>query len=158
MNGYKFFSSLFVRTPLYSIVQYNTINKKELLKSEKFQLALLLASKSLYDELEKKQFDYRLLNNKQKQTIWKYVNRASFRSTPFGLFSSFFARSWGIEAGNELILENTSPRIRLDFSIMKMLWERLLKNQILASSLYRTNHLYSSASTILQRPVLMISL
>lgn len=52
--NYKFFPLVLLRTPLYSFESYHTIDYTELLKNDEFKLALLLASKPFFDELEKK--------------------------------------------------------------------------------------------------------
>lgn len=96
------------------------------LERENFRAALFFASRSFYNELSKKQFNYSLLSEKQKKTVKKYINRAKFRATPFGLFASVSALEWG-RYSNHFDSEPKAD-VKLDFSVLYEFWERHLKN------------------------------
>lgn len=137
MNDYTFTSSLLARTPLFSFTILET-SFLMILKNQQFQAALFLASPSLFYELEKKQFDYEALTDRQKQTVKKYVNRAAFRSTPFGLFSSVSMVEWTEGPSNELVLKKPRSHTSFDFVVLQELWERHYSREAAASCL-RTN-------------------
>jgi thiopeptide-type bacteriocin biosynthesis protein len=118
-----------MRNPLYSFEDYHVTDYSTILKTSQFQLSIFLASKDFYDELLKKQFNYTHLTAKQKRTVAKYFNRASFRSTPFGLFSSFSLVGWNDSSlSNIRISEKADLSIKPDFSILANLHE-YLRNQ-----------------------------
>lgn len=147
MKKYEFFPSLLIRTPLYSFEQYKNLDYSSILKNDEFKIALLLASKSFFSELEKKLFNYELLNDKQKHTVRKYINRASFRSIPFGLFSSFSLVNWSDELESKVVLSEPDSYIKFDFSILQRLWERFLKDRITKSTRFQTNQSFYFSGT-----------
>lgn len=94
---YAFFNPLIVRTPVFSFIDFHKIDYRSLVKSDLFKIALYIASVDFYHIVEKKDFDYDLLSESQKNTIKKYCNRASFRPTPFGAFSTVASVHWSEE-------------------------------------------------------------
>jgi lantibiotic biosynthesis protein len=137
MNNYQFTSSLLVRTPLLSSESL-PFSPNSILRREDFRVALFLASRSLFLELAKKDFDYDLLTAKQKQTVKKYLNRASFRSTPFGLFSSVCLIPWS-DNQDEMALSEPSSYLTLDFAVTHEIWERLQQSSFKTDTVFRTN-------------------
>jgi len=137
--SYSFFSHLLVRTPLYSYAQYAAADYASLLKSSEFQAALYLASKAFYDELEKKHFEYGALNDRQRYTIIKYFNRASFRCTPFGLFSAFSLVDWGNASTGMVVSSAVRPYIQPDFSVLVQMLEKLMHSDTAGQLLFYPN-------------------
>jgi lantibiotic biosynthesis protein len=137
MNNYQFTSSLLVRTPLLSSKSF-PLSPNSILRREDFRAALFLASRSLFLELAKKEFNYDLLTAKQKQTVKKYLNRASFRSTPFGLFSSVCLVPWSDDQ-DEIDLSEPSSYLTLDFATAHQMWEQFQRGSSEADILLRTN-------------------
>jgi lantibiotic biosynthesis protein len=137
MNNYQFTSSLLVRTPLLSSESL-TSSPNSILRREDFRAALFLASRSLYLELAKKDFNYDLLTAKQKQTVKKYLNRASFRSTPFGLFSSVCLVPWS-DDHDEIVLSEPSSYLTLDFATLHQIWEQSHRSSFETDAVFRTN-------------------
>lgn len=150
MKQYSFSSSLLLRTPLYSVEKYENADYAFILKTEEFKIALLLASNAFFNELRKKDFDYNLLNEKQQHTIKKYINRSSFRSTPFGIFSSFSLVDWTNQEETNIVLAKPDPYIRLDFSILEMLWEKYVKYNVEDFSKFQTNQSFYFSKTDLR--------
>ena len=99
MSLYKFLPALLLRTPSLSYSHYSSKDLKPVLKMPFFKNAIFLASKSFYKELQKKKFNYDLLDKKEINTLRKYANRMFLRPTPFGLFSAFAAVEWGNNDG-----------------------------------------------------------
>ncbi len=66
----------------------------EFIQLPHFQSAIYLASKSLYVQLRSKNFNWSELNDKTRNTLRKYVNRMTNRTTPFGVFASFSLVKW----------------------------------------------------------------
>lgn len=137
MNDYKFSSHILARIPLLEIEtgkhQYETI-----LARKDFRAALFFASRSFYNELSKKEFDYAQLSEKQKLTVKKYINRAMFRSTPFGMFAAVSLLPWGPR--NECsVLSEPHPRIKTDFATLHELWERQSGRMEFANQYFQTN-------------------
>lgn len=117
--NYRFFPSLVLRTPLYGFRQFAETDYPALLKSGVFKKSLFLSSEAFFEELSKKDFDYLLLNEKQRHTVRKYVNRAAFRATPFGMFAAVSLTSWSPSSDARIVLE-PQPLLYLkpDFSIL----------------------------------------
>lgn len=107
------------------------------LERQNFRAALFFASRSFYNELSKKQFNYSLLSEKQKRTVEKYINRAKFRATPFGLFASVSALEWASYSNNF----DSEPKadVKLDFAVLYEFWERQLKNDTNNEQLFQSN-------------------
>jgi thiopeptide-type bacteriocin biosynthesis protein len=102
-----FHSKVFLRAPLLSFENYNETQLVELLNTGIFQSSIFLANYEFYEYLKKKDFDYALLSDKEKKTVWSYYNRMSFRSTPFGAFASISVVNWQ-EHVNSIILQETA--------------------------------------------------
>lgn len=134
MNEYKFSSFLIARIPLLDcrIREYPAV-----LESENFRAALFFASRSFYNELSKKQFNYSLLSEKQKRTVEKYINRAKFRATPFGLFASVCALEWG-GYSNDFDSEPKAD-VKLDFAVLYEFWDLHLKNNTNNEQQFQSN-------------------
>ena len=92
---YKFLPQVFLRAPYYSFSGYDLSRLPEVLMEQAFRNAVWLASPEFYLLLEKKDFDFEQLNDKEKHTLYKYYNRMCFRPTPFGSFASFTLAEWG---------------------------------------------------------------
>ncbi|MDB5141063.1 MAG: hypothetical protein JWR12_2979 [Mucilaginibacter sp.] len=92
---YEFLPELFLRAPYYSFARYDMDRLSQVLGDWAFRNALFLASPAFYSMLERKEFDFELLNEKEKYTLYKYYNRMCFRPVPFGSFASFSLLEWG---------------------------------------------------------------
>src|SRR5688572_10039487 len=124
---YAFFSSLMVRNPVFSFADYGTINYNELIKSEFFKTALYFASTDFYNEVQKKDFEFEKLSAAQKSTIKKYCNRACFRPTPFGAFSSLSALQWSdIDESIRFHHDDIKVHLKIDYLPSLELCEKLL--------------------------------
>ena len=94
-DNVNFLPELFLRAPYYSFAAYDLDRVPQVLGDIAFQNAIFLASAEFYQLLERKNFDYTQLNEKEIHTINKYYNRMCFRPTPFGSFASFSLLEWG---------------------------------------------------------------
>jgi len=94
MSELNFDSLLMVRAPAYSHENFNEEYLQKVLATDFFRAALFFASRSFYDALSKKSFDYNQLNPQLRFTLWKYLNRMCYRALPYGLFSSYAALSY----------------------------------------------------------------
>lgn len=95
MNNYGFAAFVVVRNPAFPMSRWSGELNQELLDDNFFRSAIFLASQSLYNALHKKDFQLRLVHTRERLALLKYLNRMSFRATPFGLFSSFCLSGWG---------------------------------------------------------------
>ncbi|TBO42238.1 lantibiotic dehydratase [Pedobacter kyonggii] len=106
---YRFLPQLFLRAPYYSFTGYDLSRLPEVLQEQAFRNAVFLASAAFYALLEKKEFDFDKLADKEKHTLYKYYNRMCFRPTPFGSFSSFTLLQWG--SGGQVRLAGSDESI-----------------------------------------------
>ena len=98
LMNYRFLPQVFLRAPYYSFSGYDLSRLPEVLMEQAFRNAVWLASPEFYLLLEKKDFDFEQLKDKEKHTLYKYYNRMCFRPTPFGSFASFTLAEWGNDA------------------------------------------------------------
>jgi thiopeptide-type bacteriocin biosynthesis protein len=139
MQAYAFQPELMVRTPLYSLNARPS--EATALGDDLFRSALLLASPPFYKELQKINFDASLLSEKQRRSVRKYLNRAVFRSTPFGLFSAVSIGEWLPQAQEAQVLQLGPLRgcIKPDYALLHSLWADQLSRGGNAGVTYRTN-------------------
>ncbi|NII83726.1 lantibiotic dehydratase [Pedobacter sp. SG908] len=144
---YRFLPQLFLRAPYYSFTGYDLSRLPEVLQEQAFRNAVFLASAAFYALLEKKEFDFDKLADKEKHTLYKYYNRMCFRPTPFGSFSSFTLLQWG--SGGQVRLAGSDESILHLLPDQKFL--RKLKNRAEADlpaglmvnpTLYRFNDVF----------------
>lgn len=137
---YNFFPSLLVRNPIFSFADYRTIDYRELVKSDFFKTALFFASADFYNEVQKKDFDYDRLNIAQQSTIRKYCNRACFRPTPFGAFSSLSALKWtGCYEPIRFHPGDIKVHLKIDYLPSLEICEKLLGREAKDVVLYKSN-------------------
>ncbi|QEM09141.1 lantibiotic dehydratase [Mucilaginibacter rubeus] len=107
-----FLDKVFVRRPYFEASAYRVDRLGEVLKLQAFRNAVWLASPEFYRELEKKGFEFDLLNSRERLTALKFYNRMSFRATPFGAFSAFGLGGWALE-GEGGKVEGIDPVLHL---------------------------------------------
>ncbi|NOQ75213.1 MAG: hypothetical protein GQ574_24590 [Crocinitomix sp.] len=93
-NNIEVFSEGVLRTPMYPFQLIKNINKDAIFKlasDQQFQEAIALSSYDFYSQL-KEWLESDASDPKKKEkiyaTLYKYIARASARSTPFGLFGT----------------------------------------------------------------------
>lgn len=117
--SYRFLPSLVLRTPLYGFKERGNMDYAALLHTEVFRKAIFLSSELLFEALHKKGFAYDTLSEKERHTVQKYANRASFRSTPFGMFAAVSLTSWQpASTASIVVTRNPSLYVKPDFSIL----------------------------------------
>ena len=139
MESYQFCDTLLVRCPLYSFEELSVDDPISLLQTDVFRTAIFLASRSFYEELEKRDFQYSRLTEKLKHTLRKYANRATFRSTPFGLFSTYSVTRWSERRQSGIVLADVQATVRPDFAVLHRLWKQYIKDQVSGPVGYRAN-------------------
>jgi thiopeptide-type bacteriocin biosynthesis protein len=112
MDEYEFLDDLMLRTPSISYKEYYLETIHQVICDESFKGALFLANPSLYRLIAAKDFNWEVLNPKEKLTISRYYNRMCFRPTPFGTFAAFYAVKWG-KNGASSITVGTGNRLHL---------------------------------------------
>ncbi|MBO9674173.1 MAG: lantibiotic dehydratase [Sphingobacteriaceae bacterium] len=144
---YRFLPQLFLRAPYYSFSGYDLSRLPEVLQEQAFRNAVFLASPVFYALLEKKEFDFDQLADKEKHTLYKYYNRMCFRPTPFGSFSSFTLLNWG-SGGQVRLAGNDGSILHLlpDQGFLRGLKNRagaVLSEELMANpALYRFNEVF----------------
>jgi hypothetical protein len=130
-----------MRNPIFSYRDYPLLKSDELLKHGFFRAALYIASTDLYRELEKRDFDYSSFSTGQKNSLRKYYNRACFRPTPFGAFSSVTIASWS-QQDNVVSFseENIRPRLKLDYQSSLELCEQIIQEEAAGLRKYKSNN------------------
>jgi hypothetical protein len=144
MKNCQFNSSVMVRSPYYSFVDYNINRLPQLLADPLFQRALYLASPELFSLLEDKKFNATTLNDKQRLTVLKYINRMHYRPTPFGGFSSFSAAIWSTQA-DALVLDHlhtATLRLNWDQEVVLKLAQPIFYNNLKNAQLQLNPTLY----------------
>ncbi len=113
-----------VRTPLLPFKNINNINVeslKAITQTVAFQEAIFLASPSLYDTLMqwlKGELKDKKAIDKLENTLLKYILRASYRCTPFGLFAGVSVGSFSEKTNIKLPKDSAhicKTRIDMDY-------------------------------------------
>jgi thiopeptide-type bacteriocin biosynthesis protein len=155
MKNCQFNSSVMVRSPYYSFIDYSIARLPKLLADPLFQRALYLASPELFTLLESKKFNASALNDKQQLTLLKYINRMHYRPTPFGGFSSFSAAQWNADATMLMLDHLSAAKLQLnwDQEVVLKLTEPIFHNSFkdaelqLNPTLYRVMNEYRFITT-----------
>lgn len=92
-----FFDKVLLRTPFYSVDDYDLARLPLVAQQKDFQNALWLASPEFYELLQKKGFDRVSPGSREYFSLQKYYNRMSFRPVPFGSFAAFTFSPWSRE-------------------------------------------------------------
>ncbi|WP_291867342.1 thiopeptide-type bacteriocin biosynthesis protein [Maribacter sp.] len=121
-----FFNTLITRIVSLPIESYDS-NKHDIIgflkKNKLFELSILMASKSLFEDVQKNK------NEKTKKPLENYFTRAHFNTVPFGLFNSVGLLKWGdetkiiksskkvlkFEYDNLFLLKKLSPIVEKDW-------------------------------------------
>lgn len=111
--SYHFSNFLLLRMPVFPL-NYAESSLAQLLADPQLRSALLVASPVFYRKLFNIGFDPEQLTPKELLTLRKYINRASYRPTPFGLFASINSCSWSAAThltagGNDGFTAHMSP-------------------------------------------------
>jgi lantibiotic biosynthesis protein len=137
---YQFFSSLLIRNPVFSFADYGQLDYGKIIQDDFFKMALYAASVNFYNGIQKKNFEYEALSPAQKNTIKKYCNRACFRPTPFGAFSSVSALKWSEESNRvNFPPQQFKVHLKVDYFSSLELCEKLVSNEGKDVVLYKSN-------------------
>jgi thiopeptide-type bacteriocin biosynthesis protein len=134
-----FAENLLLRTPAKSWRDGLNHDRQEILDDPFFQLALYLASPDFYEKINRAAFKYEQLSDREQLTIERYLNRMSYRPTPFGLFAAVSLISWGSETCLEIPDESFGLTALPDQAYILAMGSELLLNEFSAISLYRPN-------------------
>lgn len=85
---------LICRNATFSYHYYQNASLQSILDDSFFRASLTLASNSLYSKLQEQDFKIDRLSKKTSLSLWKYLNRISHRTTPFGIFSAISIAHW----------------------------------------------------------------
>lgn len=138
---YQFYHQLILRTPAYTSERYREADLQSLLAEPYFKAAVYLASRMLYKELEKKEFDAKMLTPNMVHTLKKYLNRMCFRPTPFGLFSGISIVHWNGVGKQTLLLNDNALKVQAAVSFKGVLKfaKGLLTHELAHYHTYRSN-------------------
>lgn len=127
--NYQFAPALILRMPVKTPGDY-TAAPQIFLDDEFFLAALWLASPLFYAALDKKDFRWNRLSEKEAHSLQKYINRYCYRPTPFGLFSAVSLVSWPGRPEPENSAAAFSVHIQTDMAVQQLLTEQLMKNDL----------------------------
>ncbi|PJI07957.1 MULTISPECIES: lantibiotic dehydratase [Clostridium] len=108
---------------------------KNIIAQESFREAIKVASTSLYESIDKKRF-----NDKVIKSIMKYYSRIMTRTTPFGLFSGVSIGRFGEKSRVAYNEKNIKKRMRVDYEWLS----KLIKEIEVKYEGYKKLTLYSS--------------
>jgi thiopeptide-type bacteriocin biosynthesis protein len=114
----SFHNKLLVRTPAMAFSNFSADKMQAVLRDAAFKQALMLASEELYAELAKCHFDFSKLNIALRLAVFKYYNRMSYRSIPFGSFASVALINWSQTAQPMVRSEGHRLQVFPDFGLL----------------------------------------
>ncbi|MBK8924711.1 MAG: lantibiotic dehydratase [Crocinitomicaceae bacterium] len=131
----KFTDRIFLRLPVLPAEKKFLLN--EIMHDTFFMEGIQIASPVLFDEAcrFKDENINSEPNKKLVRSLLKYFQRASYRCTPFGLFSACTVANW-VEQGNGIIGTNHSRSTRLDMHFSVALQQHLASLPQIKSELY----------------------
>ncbi|WPU94793.1 lantibiotic dehydratase [Mucilaginibacter sabulilitoris] len=136
--GIAFAPQLLLRLPAYPEIQYDQ-DLQCFLDDPFFRAAIFLASPVFYRSLKDCDFNTKKLTEKQRISLLKYVNRACFRPTPFGLFSSVSLLEWSNKDSIQFDAKQPfSVNISPDQSLLNLV-TRILYSQITKIQRFEVN-------------------
>lgn len=132
---YQFSPFLLLRRPAGT---YYTHDLQSFLEDPHFCAAMRLASPQFFNVLAKEGFSATKLNQKEKHTLQKYINRFYFRPTPFGLFASVSKACW---SASTITAEAPNYRmfIRTAMPAQHAIIDHLIKCDALKDETFRPN-------------------
>jgi len=139
MMHFLFAEHLLLRIPANSWNTYDNDIQRHL-NNRYFKAAIYIASPLFFACLEQKGFMFAELSEKEKLTLKKYLNRVSFRPTPFGLFAGVSLIRWDNQT--HLDIHPIRPGdiiIMPDQTFVLKLSKQLLDNELETSGLYEPN-------------------
>ncbi|WP_343564151.1 lantibiotic dehydratase [Sphingobacterium sp.] len=128
--NYRFSDSFIVRQPmLYRKKKFSQDDVYKLFNSSAIiKEAIYLASPELFRQLEKVYSTNTLLDDKLFNSLLKYLNRMSWRSTPFGLFATCGSGKWG-ESTMFKYCDSIQRKSRLDMLYLSDLYIHIIGNK-----------------------------
>lgn len=140
MLPYKFGPSLFLRAPVFSFKTFGMEKLQEVLDTHFFRSALYFASVDLYRQAEVKDFQCERMNERSRQSLFKYFNRMCYRSTPFGMCSAFSTVFWsGNKNGICISSAEEKLHVRADFRLSVRLAGSFANSEESDRMIYYTN-------------------
>lgn len=132
---FKFTDRIFLRLPVLSATKNFSLN--EIMQDKFFMEGIQIASPALFAEVCRFKNDYKNSepNKKLARSLLKYFQRASYRCTPFGLFSACTIANW-IEQSNGVTDTNHARSTRLDMHFSVALQQHLVSIPEIKSELY----------------------
>ncbi|MHB1179204.1 MAG: thiopeptide-type bacteriocin biosynthesis protein, partial [Daejeonella sp.] len=93
MKSYGLISHMILRIPRFPVNKSQSC-LQEILREPIFQMALYLASDTLYNELTRIDFQLDRCSEKIRDTLARYQKRICYRATPFGAFAGICVIPW----------------------------------------------------------------
>lgn len=119
---YRPATAILVRVPVFSVEKINKRTPENASQDALFRRALMLASPTLDDALERGEFP---------AAAHRYWQRMGLRTTPFGLFASVCLAHWGDSTVMRLRSPMSSTRSRVDGAWYAALVETLEREKCL---------------------------
>jgi len=152
---YKLHHKLVLRFPLFSLGNFFDEFNAGIIDDIIFKEALFVASTDFIKELD--QSFGTSPTQKLIDSIHKYYNRMSYRSTPFGLFSACAVIDWGNNTQLTLNIQSIYRRSRLDKEVSEKLAQHLVKTdsvfENLVVSLNNTIYLVGEENRVIERSI-----
>jgi thiopeptide-type bacteriocin biosynthesis protein len=139
MKNLFFADQLLLRMPANSVNAYDDDIQRHL-TNQYFKAAIYIASPLFFACLEQKEFMFADLSDKEKLTLKKYLNRFSFRPTPFGLFAGVSLIRWDNQTNlNVQAIRQEDIVIMPDQTYVLKLSQELRDKELETAGLYEPN-------------------
>lgn len=149
---YKFHSKLAIRFPVFSLDNIFRETEMDFIHDERFKEAVFIASPDFANAFYGGNDQIR---NDLKESLLKYYNRMSYRSTPFGLFAVCATLDWHKTTNICLVEEAFYRRTRLDKEFLSKIGLKLIASdavfKYLKVSLNNTIYQVGNTSRLIER-------
>lgn len=115
----------------------------EIIAKREFDNSLSLISKDFYEHLKQNKINFSNNYGKESKTLYKYVNRLSFKPAPFSVISGLSIGEWGNESKCKLSGKKKYV-VGLDYTYLKRILNFLENDPIISNNIkyYPNNTIY----------------
>ncbi|WP_342647378.1 lantibiotic dehydratase [Mucilaginibacter sp. CSA2-8R] len=138
MYQYNVYPKIFIRTPTHDYKGYKLSTDISRKHDSHLLVAFALANPIFFTLRSDQPID--TTSPKELLSYNKYINRLTFRPTPFGAFASFSVGSWGKDKSIELVsLEQAQLHLNLDQQVALQLGAKLLQERSVDDQRFSVN-------------------
>ncbi|MFD2902565.1 lantibiotic dehydratase [Sphingobacterium anhuiense] len=144
---YLFYKQIVMRAPTLSSDYLVSGKLDEIIATRDFDNSLSIVSKDFYNHLKQNKINFSNNFGRESKTLYKYINRLSFKPAPFSVISGLSIGEWGTDTKCTL---NGKKKyvVNLDYTYLRRILNFLENDDIIKESVrfYPNNTIYQVGS------------